>query len=117
MPTSICAAPNPDSNNNNCQPLTPRQARALVASLSRKVEEDIALDMVRDHLELHPVNQPTQPSACPSPDKKAGSTTSTHPYRFDRSRLTSCPTHRPGYHFDTDTPRPFPFTTNHTINN
>ena len=124
MPTLICAAENPSDRNNNHQhqPLTPRQARALVAALSRKAEEAIALDMVADYLELHPATptivttQPTQPTACPSPDKKAGSTIhTTHLYRFDRSNLK--PTFHSGYHFDTDAPRPFPFTVNHTTNN
>ena len=121
MTNPICAAPSPnDKNNNQPQPLTPREARALVAALSRKAEEAIATDMVADYLELHPVTtQPTQPTACPSPDKKAGSTTPTtvHPYRFDRSRLTSHPTPRFGFHFDTDAPRSFPFAVNHTTNN
>ena len=78
MPTFICAAQNPSDSNNNQhhQPLTPRQARALVAALSRKAEEAIAADMVADHLELHPATSTvtTQPTinACPSPYKKAG---------------------------------------------
>ena len=118
MPTSICAAQNPD---NNRQPLSPRQARALVAALSRKAEENIAADMVADYLDLHPATPTvtTQPpvNACPSPDKKAGSTTATHPYRYDRSRLTPRPTTRSGYHFDTDAPRSFPFTAYHTTTN
>ena len=122
MSTLLCVAPNPDgTNNHHHQPLTPRQARALVASLSRKAEEAIAADMVADHLELHPVTPTavtTLPTvnACPSPDKKAGSSTpTTHPYRFDRSRLISNTT-RSGYHFDTDAPRSFPFTAYHTTN-